>query len=533
MARAYGVVKGTIDGASFTPSQAFYYGSADGVRTWLEMVDPPDGRFIDLADDLDVSALDKNGDAWHAEVIDPADNNHFDVDDIGDLDREPDIERITNDLMHISPETRDIWLRMGMAINSEFDGSEVGYQIWDDWSQTTTANNYDETGQRATWESFAGYSAGKRIGIGSLYRLAKERREGGESTSGNLRLFTPSECENLPPIEHLVEDILAPRQVACAFGAPGSGKSALIPYLAWCVSQGRSFFGKETEQGTVFYVSPEDDLGMARRITALRRRYGDAPNFYRVSPDGGPWSDFFTEDSKHIRQLRELIEAHRPALVVIDTLASGFNSLDENDGLQMKRAVRIVRSLTEHGAAVILVHHSQKGEGTKTPRGSGVLDGDMDLTIHVTRRDSGLVAAKLKKNRIGGLDAADIAFRVRGEPVGLSAKGKPITAAVLEEVTSGGAREAILPPLQLRLLDLLDELAEENGFASRAALREIAITTDRISSAELAHSRKRVFNDGMAALARIGLIVVEDDKVSRAQPDADVFDAYDDEADDI
>ena len=520
VARAYGVLKGTLDGASFTVSQSFYYGSTGGRSVFVEMPDPPGGRYIDLALDLDAGALDKNGEPWGAKAIEVGD----DANDA--LATEPDFERIRAALRSI-PATRwdndyDEWLAVGQSVHHECDGSAEGLALWNEASQQCTT--YNETELEAKWETFGSYGARPRT-IATLYRLAAQFGKQ-ESSSGDLRLYTPEDCEHLPPIEHLVDGVLAPRQVACVFGAPGSGKSALAPYLAWCVAQGESFFSKDTEQGTVFYVSPEDDFGMARRITALRRRYGDAPGFYRVSPDGGPWSDFFVEGSKHISQLRELIDAHRPALVVIDTLASGFNSLDENDGLQMKRAVRIARSLTVHGATVVLVHHSQKGDGAKTPRGSGVLDGDMDMTIHVTRSEGGIVRGKLKKNRIGGLDAAEIVFRIAGEPVGSNAKGQAMTAAVLEELTSNGPAEHGVPPVQMRLLALLDELAGDDGLASRAAMRKVAIGTERISSSDKPEYRKRTFNDGMAGLLRIGMIGTDGDKTFRTQ--LDVIDNHED-----
>ena len=98
VARAYGVLKGTVDGTCFSLSQAFYYGSAAGAPVWVELVDPPKGRYIDEAVDLAAGALNKNGNPWSAA---PAifDDDDSDDDDFDDLDQWPDIERISSELV--------------------------------------------------------------------------------------------------------------------------------------------------------------------------------------------------------------------------------------------------------------------------------------------------------------------------------------------------------------------------------------------------------------------------------------------------
>lgn len=64
VARLNGLFDGAIDGASFSASQAFYGGNIAGSP--LISVIPVDGRFVDLAHDLDVGALDRRGKPWHA-----------------------------------------------------------------------------------------------------------------------------------------------------------------------------------------------------------------------------------------------------------------------------------------------------------------------------------------------------------------------------------------------------------------------------------------------------------------------------------
>ncbi len=62
---------------------------------------------------------------------------------------------------------RDTWVRVGMALKSQF-GSD-GYELFDDWS--ARGETYDRKAARATWRSF---KASGRVTIGSLFGIAKD-----------------------------------------------------------------------------------------------------------------------------------------------------------------------------------------------------------------------------------------------------------------------------------------------------------------------------------------------------------------------
>lgn len=61
---------------------------------------------------------------------------------------------------------RDAWVKMGMAIKSEF--GEAGFGVWDEWS--ATAGNYQASAAKSTWKSFR---QGGRVTIGTLIAAAK------------------------------------------------------------------------------------------------------------------------------------------------------------------------------------------------------------------------------------------------------------------------------------------------------------------------------------------------------------------------
>lgn len=69
-------------------------------------------------------------------------------------------------LAFVNPHDRETWLRMGMALKSEF--GDNARDAWMNWSEG--AENFDAGAARASWKSF---KAGGKIGIGSLLHEAK------------------------------------------------------------------------------------------------------------------------------------------------------------------------------------------------------------------------------------------------------------------------------------------------------------------------------------------------------------------------
>lgn len=77
------------------------------------------------------------------------------------------MERTADAMQYIDASDREVWLRMGMAVKSEF--GEAGFAIWDDWSRP--ADNYNQHDAVSVWR---GIKSGGGVGIGSLFHLARE-----------------------------------------------------------------------------------------------------------------------------------------------------------------------------------------------------------------------------------------------------------------------------------------------------------------------------------------------------------------------
>ena len=78
-------------------------------------------------------------------------------------------------LYSVSPEDRDTWVEIGMAIKSEM--GDGGFALWDGWSRQS--DRYKAADARAVWRSIKGRYNG--VSVGSLYHLAKEYGWAGEA----------------------------------------------------------------------------------------------------------------------------------------------------------------------------------------------------------------------------------------------------------------------------------------------------------------------------------------------------------------
>src|SRR6478735_491378 len=85
-------------------------------------------------------------------------------------------------------------------------------------------------------------------------------------------------------------------------------------------------------------------------------------------------------------------------LIIIDPFRYFHNS-KENDSDEMSRVMKYLRACAEYGAAVVILHHPAKTEGS-TGRGSSAIRGACDLAfLHSLDKGRRLITIKVDKNR--------------------------------------------------------------------------------------------------------------------------------------
>jgi hypothetical protein len=546
-ARLNGALDGLLSGESFTLSQSYYFGSVHGAPAPEAIA--VEGSALDSLASLDTAAIGRDGLPYRptATPATPPINSDDDDDDDWTWQAAPDWERIDSALTAIpvahadNQDTggRDLWLRIGQALHQVSGGSPEAFERWNDWSMG--GEKYNARDQQRTWKSL-GRSGGKRVRIGTLFDLAKRYGWGTSVlnppdeidqigltantalTRGptTLRFLAPADCASSPNRGYVVKGLIAPRDLGCIFGAPGAGKSLIAPHIGYLVAQGRLAFGQRTKPGRVLYVAAEDPHGMRGRVTALRMRHGDAPEFELVEGV----SDLLVLGSPDLAALREAVAEKRPALIFLDTLAMSFPGLEENTAEDMGRVVAIGRSLTAHGAAVILIHHDTKAQGP-TPRGHSLLNGALDMALQLFPRDeAGIVRAKLTKNR-NGTSERDIAFRIATEPLGEDEDGDPITAALVDELAPGAAQKREkLTPSERAALTIFHNLSVA-GAVTEEAWRSACIDARTVSGADDRESRRKATKRAFESLTRKSAVLMGDGLVRRPGSVGNAFDEDD------
>ncbi len=330
----------------------------------------------------------------------------------------------------------------------------------------------------------------------------------GAMPSGAERGLTLTPFENCSPRSgerYLVKGKIAPGDLGCIFGQPGTGKSVIGPLISYRLANGQRVFNSKVIEAGVFYVAAEDPYGMERRFVGLRRHYGG---------DQGPTLVTGIHDltkPAQFQALADAIKAANPGLVIIDTLADSFGGIDENSAESMGYVVKAGRALTRLGPAVIFVHHTTKADGG-TPRGHSVFNGALDFSMQLQAADaSGIVRGQLLKNRNGPCDQ-NIAFRILSVTIGVDLDGDAITAATGEEVDRPPNAAPKLPASAQAAFDELNRLFAdapvEDGVQRVACSdwQEACVASPILSGSEDRANRRRVFNRVLKQLVAIGLV---------------------------
>ena len=440
--------------------------------------------------------------------------------------------------------THDEWVKVLMAVHHATGGSRAGLALVQAWSDDYPG--YDPKEVVAKWRSF-GRGEGQPVTADSLF--AEARKHGWDAVSPDdfddepedeadpgddpeiaalldisppsfdyegLTFLTPADCATAVFRPYVIKGLLAERDVACIVGAPGVGKSVLAPYLAYAVAQGQPVFDRRVRKGGVFYVAAEDHHGMQGRLSALRADLGEAPKLHLI----GGISDLLTTEAVTVKGktrqrcqqadlLTKAVKDHRPALIVLDTLAMAFPGLEENSAEGMGRVVALARRLTKWGAAVVLIHHDTKDGQQGLPRGHSLLNGALDMSIHLRKGDSGIISGRLTKNRNGSSADLDLVFRVRGATIGTDCDGDAVTAAVCDPCEAKEDTGHRLKPTERAALDsILAMMGDGGGEVDESSWRAKAQADARITTAEKSDSRRRVVAEALRGLARKAAVVL-------------------------
>lgn len=229
------------------------------------------------------------------------------------------------------------------------------------------------------------------------------------------------------PQPWLVEGLIMDESLTILGGMQKLGKSWLCLQLAQAVAGGKSFFGKNAEQGEVIYLAIEDG---ARRLQDRLRKQATSLGLPIV------WYTKFPKlDDGGLPILMELC-SRRPRLLVIDTLAAAKSGkVDEQSSGPMGDLGNMLRQLAQHyRLSIVIVHHHGKtvsGDPGHDLRGSSALGAAADVLLGLYRVRR---TAEGEMNEEGGMldpeDGTPPEFWLKGRGRDIEEFSLPITFGV-------------------------------------------------------------------------------------------------------
>lgn len=197
-----------------------------------------------------------------------------------------------------------------------------------------------------------------------------------------------------PEMDWAVPGFLPAGRAAALIGPGGVSKSMLALQACIAVATGNPFLGRfPCKPGGALYLSAEDgEEELHRRLVRLAPALGAdlkaLGRFFAVPrvamrnllTDGRPGELYATDLAAHIAEDAAQLPGGAPRLMVLDPV-SRWRGGDENSAPDATRFVEVAEHLASYtGAAVLLVHHANKGSYGKGETGQGAARGSSALT---------------------------------------------------------------------------------------------------------------------------------------------------------
>ena len=182
-------------------------------------------------------------------------------------------------------------------------------------------------------------------------------------------------------VDFLVDGLLPTAGFSLLVGAPKAGKSTLGRCLAFAVSHGFDWLGRETVKGSVLGVFLEEKRAeVARHFKQLGVREDDDVRlaFQRPPKDA-------------VSLLADEVNRIKPSMLVIDPLFRFIQVADGNDYAQVTNALEpLLRLARDTGTHVLAIHHARKSGGSlgEETLGSSAIFGAVDTALFVKRDES-------------------------------------------------------------------------------------------------------------------------------------------------
>jgi hypothetical protein len=194
-------------------------------------------------------------------------------------------------------------------------------------------------------------------------RIAKssakwEPGAGGVSTAD--RTMQPVDLEaiardGIPPVDYAIERWVAQPDIILVAGPAKMGKSTLVAHLVSCLLHRKQWAGRTPSRSfKVMIFDEEQDLNTAARL--YLRTIGPHPNLTLMVRQRARF-----DSAESIEAFEAALQAHRPEIVVLDSVRKVMGGLNENSSTEVNQFYdTIIRLQETYGCTFILVHHAGK-----------------------------------------------------------------------------------------------------------------------------------------------------------------------------
>ena len=203
-----------------------------------------------------------------------------------------------------------------------------------------------------------------------------------------------------PPIDYLVERLIPEESITILSAKPASFKTWLVYDMAIRVAAGEKFLNKFNVKKTkVLIVDGEAGNRQLRdRFIKLGAASHSEAIFCKSALGGAKFCE------KEINELVKYCKEYKIGLVIFDSLARFIGVKDENNSMEVAKALGQYSRFKANGISVVFIAHSRKnnqfgGGGLDSIRGSSDIGASCDICININRGDDNTITISQSKNR--------------------------------------------------------------------------------------------------------------------------------------
>lgn len=281
-----------------------------------------------------------------------------------------------------------------------------------------------------------------------------------------------------PPLEQLIDGLLARGRCYSLTGQTGHGKTAIAKLMELAVAAGKPFAGRDVPKCAVLSLQGENPEDAAMRMRGTAQCMGftqtDLNRIFVIA-------EAFDLDAK-VLDIDRIGDQLGPfGLVAVDTSAAYNMGTDENDNLQARRHAAMFRDLTKlpGNPTVIVLCHPTKGATRESllPRGGGAFLAEVDGNLTCWKDDAGIVTLSTA-GKFRGPSFDPIRFELK--PWELrevrDSKGRPVQTVVAIPLADDRAEQ-----LQAKVLDDENRLLIAMSKKPGGSIKELALAAGMTS----------------------------------------------------